>query len=186
MKQIGVLFIMSFCFLITPGYCFDKNRDWKAVSDECLNAYNSFESAMVPRFFGTEKTVEYEGMSGDQNGFTCSRPVVMSLVFTKDRVAGQYYFENQPAKIVKVKGRLDVKGQLVLVEEPDTEDVAAYTFKGVARGRTIKGVWSKGDEKKQFAFMAEETGSERLNRSSSRHHHRPDRMPAPMTASPGR
>ena len=141
-------------FFFTCGFCADlPSKD--LLKEECIQTYRN-HSFGEPVIHGTKQKIHlFEGLAGNIDAFDCKYKIKMRLDFSNKKIKGDfYYLSNKYAKI-PVKGMIDSNNNIILIEVIEN-NWEGYKFKGIFKDGVIKGLWSKGGEKKSFAFYSME------------------------------
>lgn len=150
MVKIIVCIVFCLSFLQTNILADQK------IDELTYAAFKAFESYhMNPDLKKSSNTTSsFVGCAGDVSHFNCINKVNMELTFSGNEISGIcQYVEIQLS--IKFEGYEDKKGNILLVEKTP-KNFINYQFKGKHDKSGIRGLWSKGGGKKQFALNVKE------------------------------
>ena len=121
---------------------------------QCFNAAEKFLAEGNVRSFIKQK-FSFVGKSGNYTDFDCVHGINVMMFFEGSGISGYYSYSKSPEHRINFRGQWYSNDSLYL-EEQTKEGWINYTFKGIMKDGHIKGLWSKGQDKKGFAFYATE------------------------------
>jgi hypothetical protein len=147
--MIKKIFVNYLC-LVAFGCSYAKGEE--DIKTNTLDAYRAYKEYSMgqPAINLKKKSVEYSGCAGDISKFECVYQVNVIIHYNTTGLAGSCEYIHNNTKF-GFSGFADDNGNLVFSEYLNNGNLN-YQFYGIHDESGIRGVWSKGNGKKQFAM----------------------------------
>ncbi len=146
--------IKSACYLIGVIFIFHTvclaNDSLQEMTLAAYNAYKAHNQLGTTKTFTKTTSFVFEGCAGDYNSFHCKHKVTLEVKYSGDKILGTCLYKDQKT-VINFEGIEDINGNIQLFEKFQDANIN-YVFKGIHDDKGIRGLWSKGEGKKQFAL----------------------------------
>lgn len=145
---------LCFIFISSSIPMAGENADLDHLTSECIKAAKEHKKIKKDFPYKVLHTVHYNGWSGNSKTFKLIHSVSMVIRYAGSKKKGYYWFTSSPDVKYHVTAKSDLARNYEMVEVTGDGHVN-HSFTGRMKNGIIKGIWTKGDDKKAFAFYVE-------------------------------